>query len=61
MHTKIASSVAATAIALSLGVGSIVAPTASATEAPAPVTPTQGSIAICFPIWLGSVTWVLCL
>lgn len=58
MHTKIASFLAATAIALSLGVAA--APTAAASEAPVSPTPT-GSIAICVPIWLGSVTWLVCL
>ncbi len=58
MSTKIMTIFAATAMALSLGF--VAAPAASASTMSPPAAaavPTQGSIALCFP--LGSVVWCI--
>lgn len=57
MTARIASSLAATAILLSLGVGA----TASAAPGDAQRVPVDGSIGLCFTIPVGSVDLVWCL
>lgn len=58
MSAKITKTLAATAIALTVGV--FAAPVATASELPA-VSPAAGSVALCFSLPLGSAALVWCI